>query len=123
MVLITGPLYSGKRAFARAEFGLAEGDFSPAFPCNAPAVCEAQTLAAGLSGGGLTALADALAQKQVVTCSEVGGGVVPIDPQQRADREAAGHLAQLLAARADRVVRVWCGLPQELKGPGTDKLR
>ena len=31
-------------------------------------------------------------------------------------REAAGRLACLLARRAERVVRVFCGLPLELKG-------
>ncbi|WP_417341205.1 bifunctional adenosylcobinamide kinase/adenosylcobinamide-phosphate guanylyltransferase, partial [Evtepia gabavorous] len=46
----------------------------------------------------------------------VGGGVVPVDPVQRQNREAAGRLACLLAQRADRVIRVFCGLPQALKG-------
>ena len=45
-----------------------------------------------------------------------GGGVVPVDPVQRQNREAAGRLACLLAQRADRVIRVFCGLPQALKG-------
>ena len=48
--------------------------------------------------------------------TELGGGVVPMDPAQRAAREAAGRLACLLAARAETVVQVWCGLPLVLKG-------
>ena len=47
---------------------------------------------------------------------QVGGGVVPIDPAARAAREAAGRLACLLAARADCVVQMFCGLPTILKG-------
>ena len=47
--------------------------------------------------------------------TEVGGGVVPIDPSERAAREAAGRLSCLLAQRAERVVRVFCGLPMVLK--------
>lgn len=39
-----------------------------------------------------------------------------VDAKQRADREAAGRLACLLAQRADTVVRVFCGLPILLKG-------
>ena len=35
---------------------------------------------------------------------------------EREKREAAGRLACLLAARADTVIRVCCGLPQLLKG-------
>ena len=34
----------------------------------------------------------------------------------RADREAAGRLSCLLAARADAVVRVFCGIPTVIKG-------
>ena len=64
----------------------------------------------------LTALADALAARPVVIATEVGGGVVPVDPAQRAAREAAGRLSCLLAARAETVVRVCCGIPQLLKG-------
>lgn len=41
--------------------------------------------------------------------------MVPADPGERAAREAAGRLACLLARRAERVVRVFCGLPQVLK--------
>ena len=62
------------------------------------------------------ALADRLSRKALVLATELGGGVVPMDPAQRAAREAAGRLACLLAARAETVVQVWCGLPLVLKG-------
>ena len=65
---------------------------------------------------GLQELADELAAYDVVTATEVGGGIVPIDPAERARREAAGRLACLLAARADCVVQMFCGLPTILKG-------
>ena len=48
--------------------------------------------------------------------TEVGGGVVPVDPAERAAREAAGRLSCLLAQRAEAVVRVFCGIPTVLKG-------
>ena len=64
----------------------------------------------------LAELADRLAKKDVVIATEVGGGVVPMDPAQRMAREAAGRLACLLAQRAETVIRVCCGLPQALKG-------
>ena len=78
------------------------------------AVWDVQDLAAAAPD--LTALADALAARPVVIATEVGGGVVPVDPAQRAAREAAGRLSCLLAARAATVVRVCCGIPQLLKG-------
>ena len=73
-----------------------------------------QDLAA--SAEDLTALADRLSRYDVVIATEIGGGVVPTDAGQRQAREAAGRLACLLAARADTVLRVCCGLPQLLKG-------
>ncbi len=84
MLFITGPLYSGKRTFA-AQFGGRQ-------------IYEVQDRAAEMAG--LQALADELAAYDVVTATEVGGGIVPIDPAERARREAAGRLACLLAARA-----------------------
>ena len=100
MLFITGPLYSGKRTFA-ARFGGRQ-------------IYEVQDRAAEMAG--LQALADELAAYDVVTATEVGGGIVPIEPAERARREAAGRLACLLAARADCVVQMFCGLPTILKG-------
>ena len=51
-----------------------------------------------------------------MTAAEVGGGVVPVEAEQRAAREKAGRLACLLAERADCVVQMFCGLPTVLKG-------
>ena len=66
----------------------------------------------------LRSLADRLSQKEVVIATETGGGVIPLDPQERRNREAAGRLSCLLAERAETVVRVCCGIPQVLKGSG-----
>ena len=60
-------------------------------------------------------LIDALSSKQAVACVEVGSGVVPLDLAERIWRERAGRLTNELAARADRVVRMICGIPVDLK--------
>lgn len=52
----------------------------------------------------------------VITCDEVGCGVVPIDRADEAYREAVGRLCCALAAGADAVMRVTAGLPQYIKG-------
>ena len=99
--LITGPLYSGKRTFAQTLPGKRLSDV--------------QVLAADAAD--LPALADKLAHEyDILIATEVGGGVVPMDVKQRADREAAGRLACLLAARAECVVQMFCGIPTVLKG-------
>ena len=100
MIFITGPLYSGKRTFAQN------------FP--GTRIAEVQQLAAQAEN--LEALADKLSAYDLVIATEVGGGVVPVDPAERAAREAAGRLACLLAARADCVVQLFCGIPTVLKG-------
>ena len=101
MIFITGPLYSGKRTVAQKLPGTR--------------LCDVQTLAADAAD--LPALADRLAKGyEILIATEVGGGVVPMDAAERAAREAAGRLACLLAARADCVVQMFCGIPTVLKG-------
>ena len=104
MIFITGPLYSGKRTFAQTLPGH-----------NLKMRADVQTLAADAAD--LSALADRLAHEyDILIATEVGGGVVPMDANERADREAAGRLACLLAARADCVVQMFCGIHTVLKG-------
>ena len=100
MIFITGPLYSGKRTCAQN--------------CPGTRITDVQELAAAAED--LESLADRLAAYDFVLATEVGGGVVPMDAAERAAREAAGRLACLLAARADCVVQMFCGLPTVLKG-------
>ena len=101
MIFITGPLYSGKRTFARRLGGRQMAD--------------AQELAAGAES--LERLADELAaQYDVVMATEIGGGIVPREAEQRRAREAAGRLGCLLAARADTVIEMFCGIATVRKG-------
>ena len=108
MIFITGPLYSGKREYVKAAPHLTQEEL------DAQAVWDVQDLAAKAQD--LTALADTLAKHPIVIATEVGGGVVPVDRAQREAREAAGRLSCLLAQRATTVIRVFCGLPEVLKG-------
>ena len=107
MIFITGPLYSGKRGYACSLLNCGMEELGQR------AVWDVQDRAAGCAD--LNALADELAAHEVVIATEVGGGVVPVDAGERAAREAAGRLSCLLARKAERVVRVFCGLPLELK--------
>ena len=115
MIFIVGGRAAGKRALA-ASLGYSEDQMSCDPVQDAPVIFDAQEAARGLDKGQLAELADALAQREVIICTEVGAGVVPIDPEERAFRESAGSLAVALADRAACVVRVVCGIPQVLKG-------
>lgn len=107
MIFVTGPLYAGKKTWIRERLGLTEAEFA------ACAVWDVQDL---VPAGNLEALADQLSMRRIVIATEVGCGVVPMDPAERERRETAGRLSCLLAERAKTVVRVCCGLPQLLKG-------
>jgi adenosylcobinamide kinase/adenosylcobinamide-phosphate guanylyltransferase len=51
----------------------------------------------------------------VMVTNEVGGGIVPEHPLARRFRDLAGFVNQRLAARADEVVLMACGLPVRLR--------
>lgn len=108
MMFVTGPLFAGKRDYVCRALGWTREELA------ARAVWDVQELAARCED--LPALARELEQKEIVIATEVGGGVVPVDPAERLARERAGRLSCLLAQRARVVVRVCCGLPQVLKG-------
>ena len=108
MILITGPLYSGKKTYVKDRFGWSDTELAE------HAVWDVQELAG--ESEDLEKLADSLMQYDVVIATEVGGGVVPTDYTVREQRERAGRLSCLLAERADHVIRVFCGLPMTLKG-------
>ena len=118
MILVVGGIGSGKRSYARS-LGYTEDTMSSDARDTCPVLLDAQDLVRDASVD-VPALATQIADaKRVVLCQEVGSGIVPLDPDERAWRERAGALSRALAERADAVVRMSCGIPQHLKGaPG-----
>lgn len=104
-ILIIGGAYQGKAALAKRLY--------PALPLvqNLHARVRDE-LAAGRDP---MALLEAL-RGHVITCDEVGCGVVPLARADEDYREAVGHLCCALAEEADAVVRVVAGVPQWIKG-------
>ena len=101
MILIIGGRGAGKREFARETLGCTPKNTLPALHELDPLPCLEELLG-----------------YEAVICDEVGCGVVPVEPAQRARREAVGRLCCRLAERAERVERIFCGLPMVLKGEG-----
>lgn len=52
---------------------------------------------------------------RVIISNEVGYGIVPVDGSQRTYREAVGRASCMLAAKADKVVRVISGIGVVIK--------
>ncbi|MEG1875165.1 MAG: bifunctional adenosylcobinamide kinase/adenosylcobinamide-phosphate guanylyltransferase, partial [Angelakisella sp.] len=65
----------------------------------------------------LTALSNCLERYRdgVVVCEDISCGIVPLDPADRRWREATGRCGALVAAQADEVVRLFCGIPTRIK--------
>ena len=117
MILIVGGMAQGKLAFARRELGVdawSDGVIGKeACIYNLHRALRDQPEADDLLEQWLTEHPDG-----VVICDEVGCGVVPVEPAQRRRREQVGRLCCRLAKRAERVERIFCGLPMVLKGEG-----
>ena len=115
MMLVIGGVASGKRTFLRS-LGHACEDTSGDIASGSAVLVDAQELARD-DGAEVALLAQEIASsKQAVTIVEVGSGIVPAGPGERAWRDRAGALARELAARSDVVVRMVCGIPVPLKG-------
>lgn len=54
-------------------------------------------------------------EDSIVICQDIFCGVVPVDTKQRAWRQLAGRTLTALAAKADSVTRIFCGIATELK--------
>ena len=51
----------------------------------------------------------------VVIMNEVGCGIIPAEKEERLYREAVGWCGCILAGRAEKVIRIICGIPIVLK--------
>lgn len=102
MILIIGGVASGKREYART-LGYGEDEIS-------------QNVWSLLQDGvDADALFTELCAMPVVICDEVGSGIIPVEREQREKREACGRLCIALAEKAERVVRMVCGIPTVIK--------
>ena len=125
MILIFGGAYQGKLAFAQEKFQLSDEDvffcradsapeFSAKIICNLENFC-LYCLSNGLEPRELLRQNAGALRDKIVIARDISQGVVPVDPRQRAWREACGRALIYLAQEAGEVYRVFCGLPERLK--------
>ena len=123
MTIYLGGLAHGQAALCEKETGLVPVpcDRDPDAALAAPAVADFHLLVRAVldRGGDAQAFARRLLAANpdaVLTCDEIGGGIVPLDPGERRWREETGRALGILAAdERTRLVRVWYGLPEVLK--------
>lgn len=114
MILILGGAASGKRTYLMS-LGYEPEDIADGALDDKKVLYGLEKLVAA-DPEGADGLLPAMLQKEVVVCSEVGSGVIPIRYEQRQAREATGRLCIQLAARAEKVVRMVAGIPTIIKG-------
>ena len=128
MELITGGAFQGKLDYAKKKYGFRAKDIcectEDALPdFTAPCLdhfekylryCLREGLAPVTSFKRADTYADAGAPK-VIIMDDIFCGVVPADPEIRAWRELCGRSLTALAAGADEVTRLFCGIPKRIK--------
>ena len=126
MVLIFGGAYQGKLEYALENFGLTEKDV---FHCKEnveinlsnKVIYGLESFVMGCVKEGLEAreilseYGSALEDK-IIIVTDISQGVVPIDPVQRSWREMVGRTMLYLGGKAEKVIRIFCGLGHEIKG-------
>lgn len=112
MILVIGGIASGKRTYVRS-LGYADCDMSCDVNLATPVLCDLQDLLRSVPVS--DELLRALERKDIIICCEVGQGVVPMGGDERAWRELVGRTSAELARRANKVVRMVCGIPLVIK--------
>lgn len=124
MELIIGGAYQGKLEYVKNKHSLEDKDI---FYCKEGPIEFGAKCIYGLENYTLWCVKNKLEpvdvfkankdlwENSILICSDISCGVVPIDPVMRACREANGRLVNYLSGKAERVVRIFCGLPQVIK--------
>ena len=125
MILVIGGAYAGKTEFVKNHFRLSDADILDASETenfqNAKCIRNYHILIQKLCKENADSLAftERLIQENpdcIIITNEIGCGIVPIDKSERLWREACGKSSCLLAERAEKVIRMLCGIPAVIKG-------
>lgn len=121
MIFIFGGAYQGKLEYAKERFGGSVyvcKDSSPDFSGDIIYHLERFVFACVKEGVDpwvhLKSKEEELKDK-VIICDDISQGIVPMDKEERAFREANGRVMIGMAKQAKEVVRIFCGLAQILK--------
>lgn len=126
MIFIIGGSYQGKKEFARDKFNLLDSDIFVCSPESAQIDLGKRCIAyidsyalnrirAGVEPADVFKANVERLQDSIIISNDVSCGIVPVDADLRAWREACGRMNNYLAREADEVWRLFCGIPQKLK--------
>ena len=130
MILIIGGAYQGKLDYAREEFQLKDEEIFDAsvndeavwpeldFKARGINHLERFVLACvreGIEAGEYLKMNAGQLRDKIILADDISQGIVPMDKTERAWREETGRCLVFLGKEADKVVRVFCGIPQVIK--------
>lgn len=124
MIFITGGAYQGKREIGTKDFGVTEWTDGSVCGFNEVFTAEGifnyhilvrRLMEEEISPDEHTKLLCRENGKAVVIMDEIGCGIVPLEKAERRWREAVGRCGCMIAANSERVIRVICGIPVEIK--------
>lgn len=126
MILIYAGAYQGKLDFARKSFGIKDEDVCY---CNSDmesidfgkkVIYGLEKFIYGYEKRGQSADEYIRAQlplmnDKIIICEDISRGLVPMDKLERAWRETNGRVVNAVAAEADEVYTVFCGIESRIK--------
>jgi adenosylcobinamide kinase/adenosylcobinamide-phosphate guanylyltransferase len=118
VLFIVGGAAAGKHAYV-SSLGYDESQMADGVIDDSPVLLNLQDALAAdpvQARDNIDSIVGRLQDKSVITCDEMGSGVIPLERGDRVLREAVGRIANELARNADTVVRVVCGIPVAIKG-------
>lgn len=126
MIVIFGGAYQGKLEYAKENFNVTDEDVfmctddSISIDTAKKVICGLENFTfacvrAGKEAKELLASDRKELEDKIIICSDISQGIVPLDADQRAWREMNGRCMLWLGREAERVIRVFCGLGQDIK--------
>ncbi len=131
MILIIGGAYQGKLDYAKEKFGLKDEDIFdcakandgndwPSIDLKAKVLNHFERYILACTREGIEASSHVEAsleqlKDKIILADDITQGVVPMDKLERAWREETGRSLVILGKEAEKVIRVFCGIPQEIK--------
>lgn len=126
MILVFGGAYQGKLEFVKETYSLTDEDVC--FCEEEKCLDYSKKVIYGLESWILDQVKNGKEEKEIleacsfeklkdniVICTDVSQGIVPLERNQRFARETTGRAMVALGKNAESVYRVFCGLSQKLK--------
>lgn len=127
MELIIGGAYNSKLNFALKYYNLKQEDFQNGAECslseafNKKGIYNLHLLIRRFIISGMNDYSKIIekirsSNVEIIICTEVGNGIVPLDKIDNQMREYVGRILSILSEKSIRVIRVYYGLPFVIKG-------